>query len=109
MSSPCRFVALLVIGSTLLASSTVAQYVGPGFPNQRMREAWAAKKDRDYNQAIAVYTEIIDADPNDASAYGRRASNYRKLKKYDDALSDATTAIRLTPHNPNLYIIRGLY
>jgi tetratricopeptide (TPR) repeat protein len=103
MSSHFRPVIFLAIGSTLLASSTLAQYVN----RQRIREAASAEKDGDYNQAIAIYTEIIDAEPNDAGMYARRAWNHRRMKEYDEALSDATTAIRLTPHDPKLYINRG--
>ena len=49
----------------------------------------------DFDDAIAVYTKIIEAQPNDESAYGWRAKCYEKKSDWSKALDDLNHAIDL--------------
>lgn len=53
----------------------------------------SAKKD--YDKAIADYTEAIRRDPKLAEAYGRRAHAYQNKGEYDRAIADSNSALEL--------------
>ncbi len=56
----------------------------------------ALKDDRrEYEAAIADYTEAIRIDPSDARAFASRSEALRGMHELDRALTDADTAIRL--------------
>jgi tetratricopeptide (TPR) repeat protein len=48
--------------------------------------------------AVAFFTTQIAARPNDASGYSRRGSAWKSKGEFDQALKDATEAIRLSPN-----------
>ena len=52
---------------------------------------------KDYDQAIADYTETIRLDPKYAEAFYWRGIAYDEKKDYDQAVADYTEAIRLNP------------
>jgi Flp pilus assembly protein TadD len=55
---------------------------------------------KDYDWAIADFSESIRLDPRFADAYGNRASVYLLKKEYDKAIQDSDTALRLNPRHP---------
>ena len=57
--------------------------------------AWRNKKE--YDKAIADYTEAIRLDPKFVIAYYNRGVAWRKKKECDKAIADYTEAIRLDP------------
>jgi S1-C subfamily serine protease len=62
----------------------------------------------DYNGAIADYTEVIQLDPKNASAYYWRAIVYDDKRDHDSAFADYTKAIRLDPKNARAYRRRAM-
>jgi tetratricopeptide (TPR) repeat protein len=109
--------AILVVA--LVASTAVAQskkasdYIKSG-------DDWFFKKD--YDKAIADFTEAIRLEPKNARAYFNRGSVWkvkcdyayvdrgvaRKAKgDYDKAIADFTEAIRLDPKLASGYVARG--
>ena len=62
---------------------------------------------RDYDKAIADYTEAIRLDPKYASAYSSRGDSRRKKGEYDRAIADYSEAIRLDPDDADVYNSRG--
>jgi Tfp pilus assembly protein PilF len=56
-------------------------------------------KDKDYDRAIAEFTEAIRIDPNDAEAYFRRGAGYGSTGDYDQAVKDFTEAIMINPND----------
>ena len=62
---------------------------------------------RDYDMAIASFTDAIKINPRDASYYDSRGSAYAKKRDYDRAIIDYTEAIRLSPRRADFYINRG--
>ena len=61
----------------------------------------------DYDTAISLYNEVIQADPKAAFAFNGRALAYRSKKDIARALADLDQAIRLKPL-PMFYFNRGV-
>jgi tetratricopeptide (TPR) repeat protein len=62
---------------------------------------------KDYDRAIADFTEAIRLDPRYVAAYNDRGVSYRNKGDYDRAIADYTEAIRLNPQYTNAYNNRG--
>ena len=62
---------------------------------------------KEYQKAIADYTEAIRLDPGDAETYRDRGYTWGELKDYQKAIADYTEAIRLDPKNPRAFFNRG--
>src|SRR5262245_63223580 len=73
-----------------------------GFALKRRADAHAIK--RDYDRAIADYTEAIRAYAKYPSTFYRRANTYVAMRDYDHAIADYGEAIRLSPDNPFAFI-----
>lgn len=58
--------------------------------------------------AIADYSKVIEINPKDESAYGRRGFLYSEQQKYTEAIADFTKIIELNPKDFNAYYNRGL-
>lgn len=63
---------------------------------------------RDYDQAIADYTEALQLDSKLAVAYNGRGSAYYEKNDFDRAIADHTEAIRLDPKLADAYFHRGI-
>jgi tetratricopeptide (TPR) repeat protein len=64
-------------------------------------------KVKDYDRAIADYSQAIQLDAGDAVGYKNRANVYWAKKDYDRALADYSQAIRLNPNDAQTYRYRG--
>jgi lipoprotein NlpI len=67
--------------------------------------SWADKKD--YDRAIADYTEAIRLDPQYATAFNYRGNAWYSKMDYDRAIADYTDAIRLNPQYATAFNSRG--
>jgi tetratricopeptide (TPR) repeat protein len=63
---------------------------------------------KDYDRAIAEYTQAIKLDPNYATAYTNRGCVYGGKGDYDRAIADFTQAIKLDPNDAHAYTNRGI-
>jgi tetratricopeptide (TPR) repeat protein len=63
---------------------------------------------KDYDGAIADYTEAIRLNPNGATAYSNRGLAYLKKGDHDQAIADFTEAIQLKPNGVCVYYFRGV-
>jgi tetratricopeptide (TPR) repeat protein len=70
--------------------------------------AIAAIGRKDYDKAIADYTQAIHIDPKFATAYSNRGSAYGMKGDYDKAIADYTKAMELNPGIMHLYGNRGV-
>ena len=64
--------------------------------------------EEEFREAINVFSEAIDLEPDNALGYDKRAISYIKLKKYRKADKDLTKAIELDPEYAEAYNHRGL-
>ena len=63
---------------------------------------------RQFNEAVARFTEAIRRNPRSAEAYyGRGNAYYNHQKQYDKAIADYSQGLRLDPEFVDLYSCRG--
>ena len=62
---------------------------------------------KEYDKAIADFSEAIRLDPKDATAYYNRGIAWAGKNEYDKAIADYSEAIRLDPKDASAYINRG--
>jgi tetratricopeptide (TPR) repeat protein len=65
--------------------------------DEAMFAGHAAFVDEDYEDAIAHYSRAIAADPDSADAFSKRAAAHLRLKRYTEAVSDATVSVKMAP------------
>jgi len=71
------------------------------------REGVTASNDRDYDRAIALFSEAIRLDTHNSLAFNSRGNAYSKKGDNDRAISDYNEAIRLDPNNSKTFNSRG--
>jgi tetratricopeptide (TPR) repeat protein len=85
----------------------VLSALGCSSPEQRSEKAFdrgtAAMDRKDYDTAIAEFTEVIRLDPKADGAYHNRAHSYAEKREYAKAIADYTEAIRLNPDEADSY------
>jgi len=59
--------------------------------------------DEDYEGSIAIFSEILEIDPNFSKAYQARAIAKFKIGNVQEALKDLDEAIKCEPDNPKFY------
>eukprot|EP01090_Pellita_catalonica_P016108 TRINITY_DN4536_c0_g1_i1.p1 TRINITY_DN4536_c0_g1~~TRINITY_DN4536_c0_g1_i1.p1 ORF type:complete len:395 (+),score=110.56 TRINITY_DN4536_c0_g1_i1:48-1232(+) len=73
------------------------------------QEANALFVDELYQEALEKYTKAISLNAgNSADCYIKRSACQYKLKKYTDAVADASTGIKLDPSNINGHLRKGI-
>lgn len=75
--------------------------------SEPIRRAHAWYDEKEYDNAIAEFTQAIKLDPGDADAYLGRGNTWRAKKDYDNAIADYTEAIKLDPKNGGMYNSRA--
>jgi len=63
--------------------------------------------DEDFEGCIAVFTELLEADPQCAKVYQARAIARLRLNDNDAAIEDIDAAIKCEPENARLYYHKG--
>ena len=67
----------------------------------------AAKMMDNYTEAIRLFSEALQHDPNNGEIYHNRGMAYSSLERWREAASDFSRAIALSPH-PSSYEQRGM-
>ena len=93
-----RRVGLLVLVLSPLGCSSREQRSEAAFDRGN-----AAMAKKDYDKAIAEFTEAIRLDPESDGAYHNRAHAYAEKKEYAKAVQDYNESIRLNPDEPDSY------
>lgn len=60
-----------------------------------------------YEEALTLYSEAIQLNPNEADFYLNRGLVYDYLERYQEAITDYTHAIHLDPQLSDSYNNRG--
>jgi tetratricopeptide (TPR) repeat protein len=68
--------------------------------DEALDRGMAAADRKDYDTAIAEFTEAIRLDPQSDAAYHNRANAYADKHEYAKAVADYNEAIRLAPDDP---------
>jgi len=63
--------------------------------------------DEDFEGCIAVFTDVLEADPQCAKVYQARAIACLRLNDTDAAIKDIDAAIKCEPENARLYYHKG--
>ena len=71
-----------------------------------MKAASEKMKQKDYSGAVVSYTECLNAKPVFPCYYGR-ATAYMAVKKYDLAMADADSGIKLSPEASEMFSLRA--
>ena len=62
---------------------------------------------RDFDRAIADFSQLIELDPKDPHAHNNRGAAYFRKGDFDRAIADHDEAIRLDPKYKDAYVGRG--
>ncbi len=73
-----------------------------------MSQADDFNENGNYERAINVYTEILEAEPNYQDAWFRRGNTYFNLRQYERAIADYDKAVELKPNDASAYNNRGV-
>src|SRR5690606_19731752 len=60
-----------------------------------------------YQEALTSINRVIVADTFNADYYLHRANIFYNLTRYDDAIKDCYTALRIQPDKPEVFFVRG--
>ena len=66
-----------------------------------------AKMSGDYAEAVRLFTQALQHDPDNGEIYHNRGMAYNSLEHWREAISDFSHSISLSPH-PSSYEQRGL-
>lgn len=72
-----------------------------------VKQGTAALKQRDYDIAIAKFSDAIRLAPNDSEAWGKRGEAYAAKGKSDNAVADCAQAVKLAPSSSEAYVRCG--
>jgi tetratricopeptide (TPR) repeat protein len=99
---PLLFTILSSVCLTLVATAEEPKDAN-GYANRG--QDWKMK--REYDKAIADYTEAIRLDPHSDYFYLLRSMAWDAKGEYAKAMADCNEAVRLDPRNSSNYVCRG--
>lgn len=96
--------------SALPSSGQIAQVdaVATEEAKELMRQGFEHYRERNFEEAIALYDRALQLDPNLARAYAARGGAHFALENYEEAIADHTQAIAIEPELAASYGGRGL-
>jgi DNA-binding helix-hairpin-helix protein with protein kinase domain len=71
------------------------------------QQGYTAYQDRDYEKAIASFTEAIVQEPTYARAIVNRGNARYNMKDYEGAVTDYSQALKITPNHVKALVNRG--
>ncbi len=83
-------------------------YEAKSLSDRVLNEEASLRKQKKYQEAIALLDEVIASQPDNGSLYNRRALGLEKSGKSRQVISDYSRAIQLKPNEPIYYYNRGL-
>ncbi len=71
------------------------------------KKGHAAYQIRDYEQAVANFSQAIEQEPENSRAYVNRGNSRYNLRDYEGALEDYNKALRINPQEVKAFVNRG--
>lgn len=93
--------ALLAVGREQEALRLAA---GAAHPDLARLEAWIRQKRGQHAAAIAAYTRVLSAEPNDAGSWNNLGNIYAAQGQVDDAITAFEHAITYRSDSPEIYL-----
>ncbi|RVE66182.1 hypothetical protein OJAV_G00124180 [Oryzias javanicus] len=75
---------------------------------ERVRRSNQACQQGDFGLAVRLYSEALNADPQNCILYSNRSAAYLRLGQYGTALDDAVKARLINPKWPKAYFRQGV-
>lgn len=97
-----------VAAAKLAAATAVLSEEKKAQADQLKLEGNKALSQRNFEDAVDLYTRAIDIDSNNAVYYSNRAAAYSQLQLHDNAIADADAAIRVDSKYSKAYSRLGL-
>jgi tetratricopeptide (TPR) repeat protein len=96
-------------GSPVVGQAETPQAPGGGEPpaQQAFNAGLACIEAKQYDEAIAHFTEALHYDPENIDSYYKRGLVYYVKQDYDKAVADFNQTIRINPEIAEVYSIRG--
>lgn len=109
---PAKCRALILSSDERIAACTMVIEAGTG-PKEGL--AWAYRirgseylKNRDFDRAVADYSQVVQLYPQDRNAYICRGEANRYKRDFDQAIADYTQAIDIDPNDGLAYVNRAV-
>ncbi len=102
------FALTLTSNSPPTKANSLAQNLDPNDAQAYVKRGYAYYELKEYQKAIADFTQAINIAPNVASIYGLRGIVYSELEEYQKAIADFDKAINLDSTFATSYLMRGL-
>jgi tetratricopeptide (TPR) repeat protein len=104
--SPATFRRILLGGFFLLVV-IAPQSIGAAAAADAFGQGVDAFKNKNYDLAIADFSEAVRLNPNLPQAYSKRGDAYVNKGDFDKAIADYSDALRLNPNDTMAYYNRG--
>lgn len=94
-------------GPTPAPPSRVQAWTTAGSPKQRFDRALAASQEGRLGEALALWSEVLEATPRDAAAWSNRGNVRLMLGDAEGAIADQTQAMGIEPDQLDPHLNRG--
>jgi tetratricopeptide (TPR) repeat protein len=98
---------VLWLALALPAAAAPQDPAGTGGPAQRFERALAATRDGRLQDALTLWTQVVEATPGDAATWSNRGNVRLILGDPEGAIADQTQAMELDPAHLDPHLNRG--
>lgn len=93
-----KFLSILLIASLMIVPIVHAE-PSNDLSNQKVDAGWELYKSGDYSEAIKLFNEAIELNPENARAYKSRGHAHLCLNQYKQAVQDYSKALKFNPND----------
>ncbi len=99
---------ILLLGLAGCSGSSTASTSAGKTPADLIESGNAALARRDFDEALADFDSVLDAQPESVRARERRAATFLQVKKFEQAINDCNAALKIDGKFASAYFTRGL-
>src|SRR3982074_2042224 len=97
MTTRHQFAIGIAVAALLIAANGTLQAKRKGGGGDHMAKGAELAQQKQYDAAVAEFTQAIEADPKDPRTYTNRGTAYRASGKFAEAMADFSKAIEVAP------------